>query len=85
MMNREYAFNRDKGKCKICSNELDVDSVHCHHINPKLPINEVNKVKNLASVCKGCHKLIHTKNLSTTVLAMFLKLEKYRKTVERIQ
>ncbi|MEQ6388615.1 group II intron reverse transcriptase/maturase [Bacillaceae bacterium S4-13-58] len=79
MMNREYAFNRDKGKCKCCDDEVVSFNVHCHHINPYLPLNKVNKVKNLATICKSCHRVIHgltkvNKNEKTTK-----KIEKYRK------
>lgn len=32
-MNREYAYNRDKGKCKCCGKELSEEvPKHCHHI-----------------------------------------------------
>ena len=43
-MNRAYAFNRDKGKCRVCKEELRNDNIHIHHINPKLPLEEVNRV-----------------------------------------
>lgn len=36
-MNREYAFNRDRGKCKICVDDILPSDLHCHHVNPKLP------------------------------------------------
>ncbi|MCL6592254.1 MAG: group II intron reverse transcriptase/maturase [Firmicutes bacterium] len=58
-MNRAYAFNRDKGKCRVCKNKLHVSDVEIHHIKPCLPLDKVNKVMNLASVCKGCHRKIH--------------------------
>jgi RNA-directed DNA polymerase len=59
-MNRAYAFNRDKGKCRICKGALQADNVHIHHITPKLPIEEVNRVPNLASMHINCHKMIHS-------------------------
>lgn len=59
LMNRGYAFNRDKGECRCCKAPLMSFSVHTHHVEPDLPINEINRVKNLASVCKDCHKRIH--------------------------
>jgi len=31
-MNRAYAFNRDKGKCRICGQEVENHNVHIHHI-----------------------------------------------------
>ena len=57
-MNRAYAFNRDKTKCRICRQNIYFD-LHTHHINPKLDLNKVNKVPNLASTHKHCHKMIH--------------------------
>ncbi|WP_256816074.1 group II intron reverse transcriptase/maturase [Cytobacillus sp. Bac17] len=59
VMNKEYAYIRDKGKCKCCGLTL-WSNYQCHHINSILPINKVNKVSNLASVCYRCHKLIHS-------------------------
>lgn len=59
MMNSCYAFNRDKGKCRICKEFLLPEETHTHHIYPKLPLEKVNRVVNLASVHKHCHKLIH--------------------------
>lgn len=59
MMNSCYAFNRDKGKCRICKEFLLPEDTHTHHIYPKLPLDKVNRVSNLASVHKSCHKLIH--------------------------
>ncbi|WP_254786635.1 group II intron reverse transcriptase/maturase [Cytobacillus oceanisediminis] len=67
-MNRCYAFNRDRGRCKICTKDLSISQVQTHHINPKLPINEVNKVANLATVHEACHKLIHSSNNLTEIL-----------------
>lgn len=59
-MNREYAFNRDKGKCKCCKTLLfDTPSRHCHHVDNRLPLGEINKVNNLAWVCEKCHRMIH--------------------------
>lgn len=58
-LNRPYAFNRDKGKYRICGEILWSEIVHMHHVNPKLPLNQVNRVPNLASTCKTCHGRIH--------------------------
>jgi group II intron reverse transcriptase/maturase len=60
-MNREYAFNRDKSKCRCCGEPLKRNERHCHHVKPKLPLNRLNKVSNLAWVCKTCHRKIHGK------------------------
>ncbi len=60
-LNKAYAFNRDKGKCRVCRNELYIWNTQTHHINPILPMNEINRVPNLASVHQICHKRIHDK------------------------
>lgn len=59
-MNREYAFNRDKGVCRCCKISLwNTVFKNCHHVDNTLPIDKVNKVANLAWVCPDCHKMIH--------------------------
>lgn len=84
-LNREYAYNRDKGKCKICGDYLDPNRVKVHHISPKLPIELVNKVKNLVCTCSRCHKLIHS-NKEITVFKdekIIKRIEKYRILVSK--
>jgi RNA-directed DNA polymerase len=65
ILNREYAFNRDKGKCKCCGKNLNAKNLQCHHKDPKLPIDKVNKVTNLVSICKQCHNSVHGSELPT--------------------
>lgn len=60
VMNREYAYNRDKGKCIACKKFVNVGEVHCHHKDNTLPLNEINKLKNLATLCDCCHNLVHS-------------------------
>ena len=44
-MNREYAYNRDNGKCKCCKTPLFLDDKkYCYHIKGELPLDKVNKV-----------------------------------------
>jgi RNA-directed DNA polymerase len=59
-LNRAYAFNRDKGKCRICGGEVENFNLHIHHINPNLPLDTVNRVNNLATVHDYCHHKIHS-------------------------
>jgi len=61
-LNRAYAYNRDKGKCKICGDIVEPKELHCHHKDPKLPQSFLNKVSNLATTHKSCHLLIHSEN-----------------------
>lgn len=78
-MNREYAYNRDKGKCKVCGAVLSPDNRHCHHIINKLPLDRINKVSNLAWVCIDCHNQIHGKDEPRfTIPRIRLKLMKFR-------
>lgn len=86
-MNREYAFNRDKGACKCCKVELyENPTANCHHINNKLPLDKVNKVVNLAWVCRSCHMMIHgspmPENLDPKIVK---KIEKYREKLRQAQ
>ncbi len=59
-LNRMYALNRDRMKCRICGQPIfDGDDFHTHHINKRLPIREVNRVSNLMSTHNKCNWLIH--------------------------
>lgn len=59
-LNRMYALNRDKMRCKVCGELIiDGDGFHAHHIRKNLPLSEVNRVNNLASTHGKCNKLIH--------------------------
>lgn len=63
-MNREYAFNRDKMVCRCCKRPLlFTEQRECHHVDPNLPLNQLNKVPNLAWTCTECHKQIHGKEI----------------------
>ena len=79
-MNREYAFNRDKGKCKCCGRELSEDVPrHCHHISNSRHIEEINKVNNLLWLCVPCHTMIHGGEIPPeTDSKVIRKIEKYR-------
>ena len=80
-MNREYAFNRDKGKCKCCGKELSEDVPrHCHHISNCRHIEEINKVNNLLWLCVPCHTMIHGGGIPPeTDSKVIKKIGKYRK------
>ena len=53
-MNRGYALNRDRVKCRVCGGWLIGCTPYVHRINPNLPLNKVNRVNNLVSVHKKC-------------------------------
>ena len=54
IMNRTYALNRDKLKCRVCGGWLISSTPWMHRINPNLPLDKVNRVNNLVSVHKKC-------------------------------
>ena len=82
-MNRPYTYNRDKGKCKICGGDVAPYEVRIHHVKKNLPRNQVNKVKNLITVHRYCHDLIHSEVLPDNLLEKTIKkLAKYRKEFE---
>ncbi|MDQ0221023.1 HNH endonuclease [Peribacillus cavernae] len=63
-LNRAYAFNRDGGKCRVCTDPIwSPEDIHIHHIRPYLPMDEVNRVQNLATVHRKCHQAIHKKKI----------------------
>lgn len=67
-MNREYAFNRDRGKCRCCGTSLYGNpDRQCHHVENKLSLDKINKVPNLAWVCKTCHHMIHNSLIPETI------------------
>ena len=82
-MNREYAYNRDKGKCKCCGRFLSEHTPrHCHHVRNGLSIREINKVANLAWLCESCHRMVHgTAIPPDTELKTVRKIEKYREKI----
>jgi RNA-directed DNA polymerase len=67
LLNRAYAYNRDRGKCRICGYPIEPFDVATHHVDPSLPMDLVNKVGNLATLHGACHLFIH-KNLDFTLL-----------------
>ena len=79
-MNREYAYNRDKGKCKCCGKPFSITvPKHCHHIDNQLPIERINKVPNLAWLCESCHRMVHNSPIPPELEAKAVrKIMKYR-------
>ena len=85
-MNREYAFNRDKWKCRCCGRSLiDYANRRCHHVNKTLPLHQINKVPNLAWVCDPCHRMIHSSSTLEGVEAKIKnKIQKFRDKLESV-
>ena len=62
IMNRAYALNRDKLKCRVCGGWLISGTPYAHRINPNLPLNKVNRVNNLVSLHKKCFMAVNDPN-----------------------
>lgn len=59
--------------------KISINDAHTHHINPKLPIDKVNKVSNLASTHGKCHRKIHdNKDYSHLEEKIWKKIVKFR-------
>lgn len=79
-MNREYAYNRDKGKCKCCKKPLFLDNrKFCYHVKRDLPLDKVNKVQNLIWLCNDCYKMVNNGSIPPNVDEKVLKkIQKYK-------
>lgn len=64
VMNREYAFNRDRGKCSVCKTFVYPGNINCHHKKRNLPLNLINKVNNLTTLCNECHSEVHSNKIT---------------------
>ena len=79
-MNREYAYNRDNGKCKCCKTPLFLDDKkYCYHIKGELPLDKVNKVQNLIWICNSCYRMVNNGPIPPNIDEKVLKrIEKYK-------
>lgn len=84
-MNREYAYNRDKGKCRLCNESLSATNRHCHHVDNRLEIDKINKVSNLAWMHDTCHRMVHNNQNYGNVLIkkIISKLELFRQKLAK--
>ena len=77
-LNRGYAFNRDRGRCRVCG-EFILDRVYWHHANPNLPMNQINRVPNVVSTHVKCHEMLHDgKDHSSLPRKIWLKMQRLR-------
>ena len=83
-MNREYAYSRDKGKCKCCGNAFSpMLQKNCHHVKNKLPLDRINKVPNLVWLCETCHRMVHNSPIPPELNAKTVgKIMKYREKLK---
>lgn len=81
-LNRAYAFNRDKGKCRVCGDEIESDRLYFHHIKPELPLETVNRVNNLATLHDYCHQKIYSQDIDSLIeKKIWNKILKFRETL----
>lgn len=59
VMNRAYALNRDRLKCRVCGGWLMTGTPYAHRVNPNLPLNQVNRVNNLVSLHRKCFEAVN--------------------------
>ena len=67
VMNRGYALNRDRLKCRVCGKWLIDSTPYTHRINPRLPLDRVNRVNNLISVHRKCYQAINTPGTDVSI------------------
>ena len=67
VMNRAYALNRDRLKCRVCGKWLIDNTPYTHRINPRLPLDRVNRVNNLISVHRKCYQAINTPGMDVSI------------------
>lgn len=83
-------YSAQKGKCKICGQELELEEIYCHHIIPK-EFGGTDEYRNLIIVHIDIHKLIHSTDTDeiTRLISKFnlditqiKKLNKLRKKLQ---
>lgn len=83
-------YSAQKGKCRICGQELELEEIYCHHIIPK-EFGGTDEYKNLIIVHIDIHKLIHSTDANeiTRLISKFnlditqiKKLNKFRKKLQ---
>ena len=79
-MNREYTYNRDKGKCKCCKEPLFLDNKKfCYHVKGELPLEKINKVQNPIWLCNSCYRMVNNGPIPPSIDEKVLKrIEKYK-------
>ena len=80
VVNRAYALNRDRLKCRVCGKWLIDNTPYTHRINPRLPLDRVNRVNNLISVHRKCYQAINMPGMdvSTFDADAQKRIRKYR-------
>lgn len=83
-------YSAQKGKCRICGKELELEEIYCHHIVPK-ELGGTDEYNNLIIVHTDIHKIIHSTNKDETTrlisklnldISQIKKLNKFRKKLQ---
>lgn len=78
--NQISLYIKQKGKCKITDNALEIGNMHCHHKTP-LEKGGTDDISNLIYICADVHKLIHASNEKTiNILLEKIKLNSLQLT-----
>jgi 5-methylcytosine-specific restriction endonuclease McrA len=59
---RQMVFERDNWTCQICGKTTKEAQLHCHHMDPvgQNPMFQ-NDMDSCITLCKGCHKMVHSR------------------------
>jgi 5-methylcytosine-specific restriction endonuclease McrA len=59
---RQMVFKRDNWTCQICGKTSKEAQLHCHHMDPvaQNPMFQ-NDMDSCVTLCKGCHKMVHSR------------------------
>jgi len=67
--NFKQAKERDGNKCSICERTTNL---HVHHIIPR-SVGGSNDLKNLITLCSGCHRSIEAGNIANAVFKCVIR------------
>lgn len=51
-------------KCSVCKTFVYPGNINCHHKKRNLPLNLINKVNNLTTLCNECHSEVHSNKIT---------------------
>ena len=55
---KQYVYERDKGVCQYCGEQVEYRKTHCHHAL-ELCEGGTNHPTNLKTLCIECHEVRH--------------------------
>jgi rubrerythrin len=63
---------------QVCGEKLNLKNRHCHRLDEKLSLEQINKVPNLVWICKICDNVIHRKTLPNAEKKIIKKIQKFQ-------